>query len=368
MTLQSSGQISANNINVELGKSGTAQISLNDTDARVLAGKPTSGSQISFSDFYGKSNRPTYNVTFTTSHSDATLAIADSITGSYVAGSTDVIVTVNSGVYLWASTTANYGLNITGGTTGDTLTLVNNGYIIGCGGAGSGNINEYPASNGGPALNLGFGMSSCTINNTAATAYIAGGGGGGGGWEWIWSNYCWCTGFQETGTAIKGGGGAAGGGIGGMNSEQLYTFTSTIDVVGYGGTGGAIGASGTNGQLGIYGILYYYGAGGGGRILPGTGGTKGNGGGSGGGGAWSLNTSSGYADSSGTGGSGSNVGQTAFTGGGGGWGAAGGSSTLSSGGYYYNHPPGAGGKAVNVNGKTITWVNGNTTRVYGAVS
>jgi hypothetical protein len=31
-------------------------------------------------------------------------------------------------------------------------------------------------------------------------------------------------------------------------------------------------------------------------------------------------------------------------------------------------PGGSGGKAVNLNGKTVTWVSGNTTRVYGAVS
>jgi hypothetical protein len=29
---------------------------------------------------------------------------------------------------------------------------------------------------------------------------------------------------------------------------------------------------------------------------------------------------------------------------------------------------GAGGRAVFLNGRTVTWVSGNTTRVYGAVS
>jgi hypothetical protein len=46
-------------------------------------------------------------------------------------------------------------------------------------------------------------------------------------------------------------------------------------------------------------------------------------------------------------------------GGGGGWGASGG--TGSSGG-------GAGGKAVNLNGRTATFVSSDTTRVYGSVS
>jgi len=45
--------------------------------------------------------------------------------------------------------------------------------------------------------------------------------------------------------------------------------------------------------------------------------------------------------------------------GGGGWGASGGS---------FRYSGGAGGKAVALNGNSITWVSGNTTRVYGAVS
>ena len=49
-----------------------------------------------------------------------------------------------------------------------------------------------------------------------------------------------------------------------------------------------------------------------------------------------------------------------YSGGGGGWGASGGSSP--------NRAGGAGGRAVFLNGRTVTWVSGNTTRVYGAVS
>ena len=45
--------------------------------------------------------------------------------------------------------------------------------------------------------------------------------------------------------------------------------------------------------------------------------------------------------------------------GGGGWGASGGSSTSSG---------GSGGKAVALNGYSVSWVSGDTTRVYGAVS
>lgn len=54
MTLQSSGQISLNDVNVELGNSGTATINMNSSDVRDLFG--ISSGQISLSDGYGKSS------------------------------------------------------------------------------------------------------------------------------------------------------------------------------------------------------------------------------------------------------------------------------------------------------------------------
>ncbi len=54
MALQTSGAISASDINVELGESSTHQFSMNNAEERGLAEK-ASGT-ISFSDFYGKSN------------------------------------------------------------------------------------------------------------------------------------------------------------------------------------------------------------------------------------------------------------------------------------------------------------------------
>lgn len=57
--LPSTGQISLNDVRVELGRSN--QISLNDTDVRKLAGK-TSG-QIAMSDLRGKSNNASGTIT-----------------------------------------------------------------------------------------------------------------------------------------------------------------------------------------------------------------------------------------------------------------------------------------------------------------
>ena len=339
MAMNSSGPISlggataGQSINLENGASATAQVSLNDTAVRNLAGV-ASGAITMPTNFWGKSNIVNLSYTFSANTADAALNL--STLPGYSAGKTIFTVTVNSGVYLYATSTGSYGLNISGGTTGDTLTIVNNGYIHGKGGTGNG-------GSGGPAINLGFGMTSCTINNTNASAYIAGGGGGGGG--------------------QYGGGGGAGGGPGGSPNGGAGAYT--------GGTGSTGGSSGNNSIPG--------GGGGGGSAFPGSGGggasTGGNnsapgGGGSAGGGggaaapfkATAYGGSGGSGNAAGDSGGWSGPSEGRYAGGGGGWGASGGSGNGSpSGG-------GSGGKAVNLNGKTVTWTSGNTTRVWGAVS
>lgn len=57
MTLQTSGTITASDINTELSKTSTSALKLSDTDARTLAGK--SSGIIKYSDFYGKSSSVT---------------------------------------------------------------------------------------------------------------------------------------------------------------------------------------------------------------------------------------------------------------------------------------------------------------------
>jgi hypothetical protein len=57
MVLPSSGAISVSDVNTELRRPAHLFLfTMNDTDARTLAAKPTPNSPISFSDFYGKSN------------------------------------------------------------------------------------------------------------------------------------------------------------------------------------------------------------------------------------------------------------------------------------------------------------------------
>lgn len=336
MTMNSSGPISlggstaGQSINLENGFSATAQVSLNDTAVRNLAGVP-SGAITMPTNFYGKSNRAVLNYTYSSNTANASLNL--SALSGYISGKSDITITVDAGVYVYSTSTGSYGLNLSGGTTGDTLVIVNNGYIMGMGGQGADSDGYAKNANpGGPALNLGFGMSGCTINNQSG--YITGGGGGGGSYN-----------YQNS--RRTGGGGGAGGGEGGT-------------------TGFARGAGGGPGQSGTAGGNAE-GGGGGGRIVPGTGGARTQGGGAGGGGGGSQH--------GGAGGSGNSAGSNATQankqdggGGGGGWGAVGGQGTSGSQGSYTAGA--SGGKGINLNAKTITWTGGSasSSRVYGVVS
>jgi hypothetical protein len=183
MVMNSSGPISLAgttagvSIQIENGGNGTTQISLNDAAVRSLAGVP-SGAIVMPTNFYGKSNSVTISYTFTSNTANASLAMS-AISG-YSAGNSIITITVNNGIYLYSTSTGSYGLNLTGGTAGDTVTLVNNGYIAGRGGTGAYNSSGSGGSgaSGGPALNVGIAV-NITIDNTNASAYIGGGGGGG---------------------------------------------------------------------------------------------------------------------------------------------------------------------------------------------
>jgi hypothetical protein len=355
MPLNSSGPISLNgattgqSASIEIGLGAGVQIDMLGSQIRTLTGIASGAIRLP-DDFYGKSFRAIISSVFSTNTLNATLDVT-AISG-YRAGQSDITVTVNSGVYLWSDSTATPGLTLTGGTTGDTVKIVNNGFIMGKGGTGGVGLG-YVGGAGGPALKLGY---NTTIDNTNASAYIGGGGGGGGAYN----------------NQHGGGGGGAGGGDG-SQGQQTGAEVSTHEFAG--GAGGAIGSVGANGATGNgvaggsgggagggggtsysmgsgkFSSLFAWGGGGGGRIFPGTGGAGQPAGG-------------GYAGTAGGAGNaaGTSVNVPATTGssaGGGGWGASGGSSVGAG---------GAGGKAVNLNGYSVTWVSSDTTRVYGSVS
>lgn len=237
MTLPSSGAISLNDVNVELGNSGTAQISMNDAAVRGLFG--VASGAISMSDGYGKSN--VFAFTISSTQVDAnlrTLAVA--------AGwdeTTAVEATIGSGVNINGSVAANStaALTIDGSWPGG-VTLINNGSITGRGGNGNnGSVGPYVAAQaGGRALSASVAV---TIDNQGT---IAGGGGGGGNSSS--SNYCReCDMGESSGCAYVGGNGGGGGRSNTSYTAAGGTASTYNGVTGNNGTAGTSSAAGAGG-------------------------------------------------------------------------------------------------------------------------
>lgn len=373
------GTTTGESIAKELGLSTTAQISLNDTAVRTLAKITGASTQIDMLSFRGKSNSVNE---ITASVNKQNLNIYNEAVAAGWDKSSAFVYTIGAGSYIWSDSTGLPALN-TGGAFPGGLTIYNGGYIMGKGGNGGnmiGSDNHTPAypTAGGVAVNI---TANCSIVNNG---YIGGGGGGGGsaGANLKQVNYNFYIEQYATG------GGGAGGGVGGGYKSTANATRGNPD----GGAGGAIGKSGSDGPTyylsGSYGGTFPWQlGGGGGRIMPGVGGTavsataygytgaNGRGGGAGGSGACA-----GYSNAGGGGGSGGNAGSAGATknpgngaaaatgGGGGGWGASGGNSYRyddGKGGGGAATPGAAGGKAIAKNGFTVTTSGSGTT--YGAV-
>lgn len=343
--MQSSGAITLAQIQAEFGGSNPIAMSEYYRGGAYVTNNnisvPTNGT-ISVSNFYGTTFRP--QLTYTIAANIEFAVINPTTLPGYIAGKSDITIVVNPGIYVYNTVVWNPSMRILAANSGDTIRLVNYGYIMGCGG----HVWPHPTSSyyGGNAIDIYFPV---TIDNTSVNAYIGGGGGGGAS-----SNY----------EGAPSGGGGAGGG--------------TVNAMG-GGSAGGLGGVGGNGS--VYTFIdgdgyerWGAGGGGGGRIFPGAGGAGGTnagypfsdmygkGGGAGGGGGRIPAGGNG-----GSGGSGNAAGGSAGTyaaGGGGGWGAAGGTAYPTTGAF----AGGAGGKAVALNGNSVVWVSGDTSRVYGSVS
>ena len=337
MAVKSSGTLSFNtDIVGEFG--GSTPHSLSEYYG-VDSGVPSSGT-IAFSDFYGASNVVTASGGSTINGQTALQQIR---TSNYI--SSGGTFEIPSNYWIWSDNTGVAALII------DTpnATVVNRGKIIGRGGNGGWRSNGYA---GGPAIQVT--ASGVTISNVSG-AYIAGGGGGGGG--------------STKGTRTAGGGGGAGGGRGGPSASEgspsqyinwlaggsinaVGPIPGNVDLV----TGNAIFIAGGAGGAGGFARSdqAQTGGGSGGRILPGSGGSRpsiaytyqirddGN----------KVMYGNGNGGAGGSAGTSSSV--SAAAGGGGGWGAAGGNGDGRGGG--------AGGAAVSGSYTRGTWSG----TVYGS--
>jgi len=253
------GTISFSDMNVELGKSATAIISLNDADVRALAG--VASGVIDFQDLQGKSS--VYAYTITTNQVDLNLrthALADGWDGT-----TALAVTLDTGIYISGSVAGNSTAALTiDGSFPAGVTFINNGIVAGRGGTGgtSGVVGQA----GGLALAV---SSAISIENNGTVA----GGGGGGGAALTYGGSTGCEMGEQTCTYTRTGAGGGGGrsnisytsaggsrlggdgdetaaGAAGSSTRSYSGYPCTTCTAAYtvhGGAGGDWGAAGTNG-------------------------------------------------------------------------------------------------------------------------
>ena len=255
-------------------------------------------------------------------------------------GAVRATVIINSGVVVGSNNSATPALDEGPLAAGSRVTIINNGRLAGMGGAGGAggdagyvlgsglpgtDSNTAGASGaaGGTALRL---TAPTIIVNGAGEIFGGGGGGGGGGGStgWVNEDSWYVLAFPANGGGGGQGANSSSGGAGGVVNN--YTdFEGTLPSAGSAGSSSGPGAGGP-------------------AYDPGTAGTAGVTVGEGGaGGAWGT---------AGTGGT-----TTTYTSG---WDFV---DTAA------NGSGGAAGKAVDLNGFSVTWVSGNTSdRVKGAVS
>ena len=337
------------------------------------------GNLKTYNDNFGTRGRQT--LTYTISSNAQLVTISPTGLQGYLAGSSDIIISVGIGVYVWSDSTSYPALTLGTIGTGDTLKLINNGFIMGKGG-GSGSV-------GGNAISL---SSNVTIDNSNASVSVASGSSSSMSSTTLTIGGT-VAGFFRMGMIVTGTGVAANstitgqltGTTGGAGTYKVSpggtvattAITGTVAAyIGGGGGGGANAnanggggagggssavAGGAIGQIGASTSGTGGGGGAGGRIFRGVGGGSNGGGGAGGGGGVAGNFVAG-----GAGGTANAVGTAGSTvvcscnpntsgGGGGGWGASGGGGI-------------AGGQAVALNGFAVTWVASDTSRVWGAVA
>ncbi len=251
--------MSFSQINTELGFASTTLISLNQASVRTLAGVGASPATIAITNLSGKSN----SFTFTISTNQTNANLRTLAVNAGWAGTAKVVATINSGIFVYSTSTGTPALTIDGSFP-NGVALVNGGTIQGQGGdAGRGgnyNTNGSGGSSGGLALSVAVAV---TITNNNRIAGGGGGGGGGGGAEYVSGKSVFYKGGSGGGGGLGGNGGAAGArgsgapspagdGLAGAAGTQTTAGNggSAVGQAGAGGAGGSYGSTGSTGSSG----------------------------------------------------------------------------------------------------------------------
>ena len=290
MALQTSGAISLANIQTEFG--GSNPISLSEyygggtyVPAGANPGIATSGA-INMNSFYGGVAAAVLNITSNVNNYDIGAALA-AVGGSKTDG-VPVIVSISSGVTVGSTSTATPAmLTGTGWSAGASITIINNGSILGAagsygngvggnGGGGNGGSGA-PGGNGAPggglpggpcfehsqtadtSLSVIFDTVGTRAGGAGGTGYGTGSGGGGGQGAGSCGPYFCIGGGGGGGGAGYGSGGSGGSYSGPVNGDGSPGGAtsgggggSAQSHYGAGGSGGGIGSSGSSGGNALY--------------------------------------------------------------------------------------------------------------------
>lgn len=194
---------------------------------------------------------PAFDIVLSADQNNVTLTTKATAAGWDGVSPAKITCTINAGVTISSTSTGTPAFATGTFPAGCVVTLINNGTIIGRGGAGGHGSGWGNGGAGGTGLSV---TNAISVNNAGA---INGGGGGGGGGS---------PGYAAGG----GGGGGAGPGAatGGGGGGSAWVETNPDNGAGYwsiGGTGGSGGAAGANGGTGAassdgYGLYGYGGA------------------------------------------------------------------------------------------------------------
>lgn len=262
MTLPVSGAISLGDVNVELQRSATATISMDDAELRTLFAVPSGA--IGLASGFGKANKFAISIT----SNQTNLDLRPWLVSQGWNETSKVELTINAGVWLSSNSTSIAGLRISGSFP-NGLFITNNGYIVGMGGAGTG-YNTYSGAAGGAG---GDGLSTSSALTLTNNGTIAGGGGGGGGGGATHNHSFYLrpqgvyspggpggggrSGLTNSYSAVNAGtSSGAGAGAGTNSTRALVTYDynqyQTTIIGGAGGSGGNWGASGAGGAGGYW--------------------------------------------------------------------------------------------------------------------
>lgn len=290
------GQISLDDVNIELGIASGTQINMNDADVRALAGVPTG--QIAMSDLQGKTGPEYVAATGGTVSTNGNYKVHKfTSSGTFTVTSAGNAAGSNTIEYVIVAGGGGGGSQLGGGgggggyvTSSVAASTGAKSVVIGGGGGGG-------ASAGGSSGNGSVGSNGSNSSVTGMATAIGGGGGG-------------CFNAKSAGSGGCGGGGAFDGGSRGTGSQggDGQTSGGTPSRSGGGGGAGEDGGTDGDGQGGdglsnsFTGSSYEAGGGGGAGETSGTAGIGGSGGG--GNGGQNANGSSGATNQGGGGGGG----------------------------------------------------------------